>query len=284
VAKNSKGILIFVFDAAVFEAGQEGFNIIYNIGLLSSAVIAFSLFPEKYEYQTPIKQHKVDWTAWQMLSQRCCVVMRRPTVVNEEGTLLKGVGFDEFVSKLSAPVKFEKLGDLKGFVRFESTHVLPKVYPVAFSEREDIAGKELYWDVLIRHSCREPEGLSVNYYIPPPQSITNTLDTQIYDISSYKKSGYLGKNIANTMNKSMRVEEDIMYVIKRETPGVLYDDAQKAIYMAARGRLSLDSGVRHIENLNAASALRQIGYEVLPISIMLLLFPKSLHLAAISSE
>jgi hypothetical protein len=50
--------------------------------------------------------------------------------------------------------------------------------------------------------------------------------------------------------------------------------------MAARGRLNLDRDEEHDNNLNAAAALRQLGYEVLPISFLLSLFPRTLHFAS----
>lgn len=273
VVQNKNGILIFVFDAAIFEAGQAGFSLLYNIGLLSTAVTAFSIFPDEYDFKNPIQQHKVDWESWRNLSKRCCVVIRKPTVVDRSGILLKGSKFDDAFSEISAPIEFEKLEELRGFVRFESTHVLPRVYPTAFGAREDLEGKDLYWDVLIRPSPNEPEGLRVEYYIPPPNTIITSLAGQ-QGREQEEEKGARRAEIART------VEEDLIYVIRRNSPGSNYDDAQRAIYLAARGRLKLDSDGLHTHNLNAAAALRQVGYEVLPISVLLSLFPKTLHMVA----
>ncbi|MGF1621683.1 MAG: hypothetical protein ACFCUR_13840 [Rhodomicrobiaceae bacterium] len=273
VKQSKKGILIFIFDAAIFEAGQEGFSLLYNIGLLSTAVTAFSLFPEKYDHKNPIQQHSVDWSAWKTLSQRCCVVIRRPTVVDSEGMLLKGSRFDDFFSEIISPIPFEKLGELKGFVRFEGTHVLPRVYPDAFNKRDDLTGKDLYWDVLIRPSVDDPEGLRVEYYIPPPQTIIASLTGQHNSDLNLDKTPH-------GLEKTKTIEEDLIYVIRRNSPGPYYDDAQRAIYLAARGRLGLDSDDIHMRNLNAAAALRQIGYEVVPIGLLISLFPRTLHLVA----
>jgi hypothetical protein len=273
VDKNKKGILVFIFDAAIFEAGQEGFSLLYNIGLLSTAVTAFSLFPEKYEHNNPIQQHSVDWSSWKTLSQRCCVVIRRPTIVDSKGALLKGSRFDDFFSKISSPIAFEKLEELRGFVRFESTHVLPREYPASFTTREGLAGKDLYWDVLIRPAAAEPEGLRVEYYIPPPQTVITSL------IGQHGRDSDLDK-VPRELEATRTVEEDLIYVIRRDSPGMHYDDAQRAIYLAARGRLSLDSDNLHARNLNAAAALRHVGYEVLPIALLVSLFPKTLQFVA----
>ncbi len=277
VEQSKKGILVFIFDAAIFEAGPDGFSLLYNIGLLSTAVTAFSLFPEKYDPKNSIQQHSVDWSSWQRLSKQCCVVVRRPTVVDSKGVLLKGSRFDDFFSDVISPIAFDKLGELKGFVRFESTHVLPRVYPSAFNERDDLFGKDLYWDVLIRPSVDEPEGLRVEYYIPPPQTVITSLAGQDGNVSVRREAPV-------KVETTQPIEEDLIYVIRRNSPGLNYDDAQRTIYLAARGRLGLDSGNLHLRNLNAAAALRHVGYEVLPIALLISLFPKTLQFAAAEAE
>jgi hypothetical protein len=81
-----------------------------------------------------------------------------------------------------------------------------------------------------------------------------------------------------------QIEEDVFYVVKQNSPGDRYDDAQRAIYMACRGRLNLDCGDLHDRNMNATAALRDVGFEVFPISILLSLFPRALHFATAQVE
>ncbi len=276
IAKEHKGLLIFVFNSAIFEAGKDGFNLIYNMGLLSSALIAFALFPENYDYRQPIQEHKVDWSAWRTLGRRCCVVIRKPPLIDpSSGQFLKLSSFDDFVAAWRPEQHFEHLGELRGFVRFESTHVLPRNYPPTFGEA--VAGKDLYWDVTVRPTYGEPNGLEVEYFIPPLPNIEATTESQEKHEDSGRSS--FAPPRGRPTKKTTSIEEDVYYLVRQQSPGVYYDDAYKAIYRAVRGRLHLDAGETHSKNLNAAAALRQIGYEVLPISAMLSLFPLTLRFA-----
>ena len=277
IGQDHNGILIFVFDAAIFEAGRQGFNLLYNIGLLSTAMTAFALFPEDYDYRNPIQEHKVDWSRWRMLNTRCCVVMRKPPPIDPiSGEILKRDKFDEFVASCNIDKNFAKLGDLRGFVRFDSEHVLPRKYPSELGNRDDLSDEDLYWDVLIRPSPNEREGLAVRYFIPPPAATKRQQESD-----NRTKSGALTPRApGRPATKTISIEEDFFYVVRRDLRNAYYDDAQRAIYLAARGRLNLDSGERHSRNLNAAAALRQVGYEVLPVSTMLSMFPEVLHVSA----
>ena len=276
IAADHKGLLIFVFNSAVFEAGKDGFNLIYNIGLLSSAIISFALFPENYDYHHPIQEHKVDWSAWRTLGRRCCVVIRKPPLIDPStGQLLKLSHLDDFIGSWQPEQRFEHLGELRGFVRFDSTHVLPRNYPPTFGET--VAGKDLYWDVIVRPHADDPDELEVTYFTPPLRDIEATAESQEKD-EEHRRLPY-GPPRGRPIKKTSSIEEDSYYVVRQSSPGAFYDDAHRAIYSAARGRLHLDAGAAHSKNLNAAAALRQIGYEVLPISTMLSLFPRTLHLA-----
>jgi hypothetical protein len=271
IARRGKGILVFVFDSALFEAGREGFKLLYNIGLLSTAVTAFALYPKDYDYTNSIQQHKVDWSSWREFSSRCCVVIRKPPFINpSSGELLKRDNFDRYFASWKPAQKFDQLAELKGFVRFDSSHVLPREYPPGFEHHEQLDDRDFYWDVRVRPAPQEPDGLEVHYFIPPSERIVAALAAQ--------EASERGRG--RPPAKTLPIEEDFIYVIRRNSPGPRYDDAQRAIYMAARGRLNLDDGNQHSKNLNAAAALRQLGYEVLPISLMLSLFPRALHFAA----
>jgi len=279
-SKNTEGILIFVFDAAIFEAGREGYDLIYNIGLFSSALTAFALFPDNYDFRYPVEEHKVDWNRWVSLCSRCCAVVRRPTVVDPaSGDLLKQKQIDDFVASWQPEQEFEPLKDLKGFIRFESSHVLPETYPPGFVEWYDYQEADLYWDVRVNPDKREPEGLQVSYFVPNPR----IFETTKFEPKENQDDRASGSRRGRRSATLLPVEEDFLYVVKRQSPGVRYDDAQRAIYMAARGRLRLDTGTQHEKNLNAAAALRQTGFEVLPINILMSLLPRSLHFAAILS-
>jgi hypothetical protein len=276
IAREHKGLLIFVFNSAIFEAGKEGFNLIYNIGLLSSALIAFALFPENYDYQQPIQEHNVDWSAWRTLSRRCCVVIRKPPLIDPaSGHFLKLSSFDDFVGSWRPEQHFEQLGEVRGFARFDSTHVLPRNYPPTFGQA--VAGKDLYWDVIVRPASNEPGGAEVEYFTPPLLGVQATAESQEKHEGPDRSS--FAPQRGRPTKKTTSIEEDSYYVVRQQSPGVHYDDAHRAIYRAARGRLQLDAGETHSKNLNAAAALRQIGYEVLPISTMLSLFPRMLHFA-----
>jgi hypothetical protein len=271
LGKNGKGLLIFVFDAAIFEAGNEGYNLLYNIGLLTTAVTVFALYPNISCQSNSIQQHSVDWFAWRELSRRCCVVIRKPPFINPStGELLKRDNFDQFFASWTPEQTFTKLDELKGFVRFDSSHVLPEAYPTGFSTQESSEIRGFYWDVRVFPASNEPDGLDVQYFIPPSEKIVSTLAAQQ---PQHRARG-------RPPIKAFAIEEDFIYIIRKPSPGPKYDDAQRAIYMAARGRLNLDRDEEHDNNLNAAAALRQLGYEVLPISFLLSLFPRTLHFAS----
>ena len=281
VAENHKGLLIFVFNSAIFEAGKEGFNLLYNVGLLSTAMIAFALFPENYDYRHPIQEHRVNWSAWRTLSKRCCVVIRKPPLIDPStGEFLKQYKFDDFVARWRPEQRFDKLNELRGFVRFDSGHVLPQSYPPEFGDHETLSGRDLYWDVLVRPMQGKQDQFDVEYFIPPLQRIAATADSQERREAEANFLYPPNKNRGRPAAQAKTIEEDLFYVVRKNSPGEQFNDAQRAIYMAARGRLGLEEGEQHTKNLNAAAALRQIGYEVLPISIMLSLFPRALHFAA----
>jgi hypothetical protein len=271
IGPDHKGLLIFVFDGALFEAGEGRYRLLHNINLLATSMTAFALFGEPYDFNFPIKQHHVDWGLWRALSSRCCVVMRRPTVIDPKtGELLKGRKLDEYIAGWLPKQDFTSVGELQGFIRFDSSHVLPKTYPMGLTETENYLGRELYWDVLIRPSIAQPVGLEVRYYTPPIE--------ETFAAAANQSSIPRGRGRPPVL--AQPIEEEVTYVIQQKSPGAVYDDAQRAIYMAARGRLNLDRGKRHSENLNAAAAIRQAGYEVFPISIMISLFARALHFAA----
>ena len=275
ISGGDGGILVFVFDAAIFEAGKRGFGILDNVGLLTTAMTAFALFPEDYDYRQPIHQHKVDWSRWRKFSRRCCAVIRKPPLVDpSSGDLLSRDKFDEFVASWQHNQNFARLQNLQGFVRFDSSHILPRTYPAELGDLDVLSGRDLYWDVTIRHSSKEANGLEVQYFIPPPRDAAGVRKDQ--------DSTHRGRG--RPPAKTLTIEEDFIYVIRKDSPGEYYDDAQRAIYLAARGRLNLDSGDRHVRNLNAAAALRQLGYEVLPITILLSLFPRALYFSATESQ
>lgn len=271
IGKKHNGLLIFVFDAAFFEAAEGGYRLLYNFNLLVTAMTAFALFEEQYDFSLPIRQHKVDWSRWRALCGRCCVVMRRPTVIHPgTGEFLKGAKLDEFIANGQPKQEFASLGDLQGFIRFDSSHVLPKTYPIGLTENENFFGKDLYWDVLVRPSTQHIGDLEVQYFTPP---IEGTFTAATKQDSAPRARG-------RPPVSAQPIEEEFTYLIRQMSPGARYDDAQRAIYMAARGRLNLDKGKRHLQNLNAAAAIRQAGYEVLPISVMVSLFSRSLHFSA----
>ncbi len=284
IGAGRKGILIFVFDTAIFEAGREGFNLLYNIGLLSTAVTAFALFSKSYDYIYPIQQHKVDWSRWRTLSRRCCVVIRKPPLIDpQSGALLRHNRFDDFIADWRPEQEFARLDDLKGFMGFESGDVLPRTYPAEPGYKEMLSGRDLYWDVLVRPSPTEPEGLGVQYFIPPVDQIVASAGTTAGESERLSAPSIGRSRRGRPANKTVSIEEDLFYVTRRPSPGRHYDHAQRAIYMAARGRLKLDSGAPQAKNLNAAAALREVGFEVLPISIMVSLFPRALHFATSNS-
>jgi hypothetical protein len=270
VGKDHKGLLIFVFDAALFEAGENSYRLLYNFNLLATAMTAFALFEGQYDFSLPIRQHRVDWSRWRALAARCCVVIRRPTIIHPAtGEFLIGRKLDEFIANWQPKQVFAILGDLQGFVRFDSSHVLPKTYPIGLTDNENFFSRDLYWDVLVRPSMQHISGLEVQYFTPPIE--------RTFAAATKNDSIHRGRGRPPVL--AQPIEEEVTYVVRRKSPGVFYDDAQRAIYMAVRGRLNLDEGERHLENLNAAAAIRQTGYEVLPISMMISLFPRSLHFA-----
>jgi hypothetical protein len=189
--------------------------------------------------------------------------------------LLKRENIDSFVSSWRPKQEFAHLDELKGFVRFDASHVLPRNYPSEWKD-DDLLGRDLYWDVIVRPDPDEPEGLGVNYFTPS-QKIANMH-------APFEKKPQRDESKGNLKSTRRSVEEDYFYVTKRDSPNLYYDEAQRKIYLSARGRLGLDKGEDHTKNLNAASALRQMGFEVLPISVMLSLFPRALHFSATEVE
>jgi hypothetical protein len=276
IGEGHKGILIFVFNSAIFAAGKEGFNLLYNQGLLNIAMIAFALFPENYDFADPIQEHEVDWSKWQTLSQRCCVVIRKPPLVHPiTGQFLRQHQFDDFVSSWHPKQRFDQLGEVQGFFRFESGHVLPRTYPSKFGP--SLQGGDLYWDVLVRPAEMQPDGLEVQYFVPPNQQAA--VPVEVLDYDEFGGATQAQRVRRRPPAKPTSIEQDFFYLVQLESPGAPYDDAQRAIYRAARGRLNLDVGEMHLRNLNFAAALRQIGYEVFPISVLLSLFSKMLDFA-----
>jgi hypothetical protein len=221
VTEGSKGILIFVLDAAMLDGSDDRYNMLYNLGILSIAMTAFALFQDVQEGSPAVQVHHVDWTRWRAISSRCCIVMRRPPLVDPvSGMLFTREEFDAFVAGWKPHEDFEPLPSLHGFMRFDSEHVLPRTYPATLGGREGLTGRDLYWDVLVRPTPGKPSNLSVEYFVPPPQRVGAT--------SAVQEGGYSERPPDDTTtSKSGRgrpptpmqpIEEDTFYVARRNTP------------------------------------------------------------------
>ncbi len=164
------------------------------------------------------------------------------------------------------------LGRCKAFSVLTAATSFRDTYPSKFGAA--LLGRDLYWDVIVRPTQNHPDLLEVQYYIPPNQDA----DIPIERWHDENGSARVHEIRATFGNQDDFIEEDFLYLVQYESPGAPYDDAQRAIYRAARGRLNLDTGETHLRNLNFAAALRQIGYEVFPISVLLSLFSRMLNL------
>jgi hypothetical protein len=282
VDEGSKGLLIFVVNAGIFDAGEDGYNLLYNLSHLSTAVTAFALFDEGLNSAQTIKLYKVDWSRWQTLARRCCIVMRRPPLISPDtGELLARDDFDDFIGGWQPPRPFDRLKDLGARVSFDSAHVLPPTYPATLDAHETLSGTDLYWDVTVRPRAGEPDGLKVEFFIPPAQPVapvTQSHTDDMADEANHAPQDRSGRGRRPTRHRA--IEGEGFYIIRKPSPGKPFDDAQRAIYLAARARLRLDSGQKHARNLLAAEALRQIGFEVLPLATAISLLPRSLYYAA----
>jgi hypothetical protein len=280
VEAGAKGLLIFVLDAGIFHAGENRFDLLYNLGQLTSAITAFALFQGELEEMHTVKLYKVDWSRWQGLAARCCLVMRRPPLIDPtSGELLASGDFDDFIAEWLPPRPFSRLKHVDPIIEFTGAHVLPEIYPPELHATEALSGKDLHWNVTVRPCVDAPDGLKVEFFIPPAQSVAPTLASD--------NGKQATENIPEQRAKRGRrrtqyraIEGDSFYVIRCSSPGLAYERAQRAIYMASRARLLLDSGDEHERNLIAAAALRHLGFEVLPLSVAISLLPRSLHYAA----
>ena len=267
LGEHHKGILIFVFDAAFFDAGEDALHLFINFATLRTAIEAFSLFEKDYGYQGLMPKHRVSWNRWEALSSKCCVVMRKPQVPDPtSGVVLEGDALDSYLKDRMLRGNDEKPGSFSGGTRIDSEHVLPRFNPPAFDDTARSAPRsDLYWDVLVRPSKTSHASLDVQYFIPPPEPITATTEAQ---------TALRGRG--RPPAPKLPIEDDLSYLVNKASPGLEYDDAQRLIYKAARGRLNLDSGSLHAENLNAAAALRSVRFEVMTLPEMLNLYPQSL--------
>jgi hypothetical protein len=274
LSEGNQGILIFVFDASIFEGTDYNLNLLHNINLLATAVMAYALFEDTTGATRPIQKLTVDWSRWRRLASRCCVVMRRPPLIDPHtGELFTQHSFDDFVAGWRPKRDFARLEEFRGFMSFDTEHVLPRTYPAEFVEDTEWSGRELYWDTLVRPSADLPDVLDVEYFLPRPPR----------ELPEGEGEGRNGRG--RRSQATMPLEGDkLFYLVRKKSPGQAYDDAQRAIYRAARGRLALDRGERQTENLLAAAALRHIGFEVLPISVAVTLLPRSLYFAATEQQ
>jgi hypothetical protein len=197
--------------------------------------------------------------------------MKRPPIINPgSGAFIRPAdAFDAHLETLIPDVKVEKLGSLSGYTRVQSEHILPEHYPRAFDDTKGGDNRDLYWDVLVRPSPENPARLNVQYFIPPLQPVVATTEAQTAP-----------RGRGRPPASKLPIDDDLSYLLSKDSPGGTYDDAQQMIYKAARGRLRLDSGALHGENLNAAAALRHLGFEVMELRTMLNLFPLTLLRAA----
>lgn len=284
VGQDNKGILIFVLDAGILEAGDSRFELLQNIGLLSSALTAFALFPSDDEATRALEVSHVDWTRWRAISGRCCLVMRRPPLVDPaSGKPLLRKAFDQFINSWNPPLAFERLPQPRGFVPFDASHLLPAYLPLKSVDIQALSGSDLYWDVLIRGDAAEADSLSVRYFVPPSQRllpVAEPLQSPEFGEPDVPSDSRLRSVRGRPPLPAQLIEEDSFYVKSVASPGKKYDQAQKAIYRAARGRLKLDNGATHQENLHAAAVLRELGFEVLPVAIALSILPRALFFAS----
>jgi hypothetical protein len=277
--EGGKGLLIFVIDAGIFDAGEDRFSLLYNLGHLTTAVTAFALFQHALEETHTVQLYSVDWSRWQALTGRCCVVMRRPPLVHPDtGELLAREAFDDFVSDWMPRRRFDRLRDIEPVISFDSSHVLPRTYPAELDMHEALSGKDLHWNVTVRPCAEEPDELKVEFFISPAQPVAPTLASENSEVSEIANGKRNKRGRPQELTRA--IEGDSFFMIRRPTPGRAYEDAQRAIYMAARARLFLDTGQEHQRNLVAAAALRYLGYEVLPLSVAVALLPRALYFAA----
>jgi hypothetical protein len=273
---GDSSLLIFVFNAGIFDAGDDRFDLLFNLGHLATAITAFALFQEELAERQTIRLYKVDWSRWRRLAARCCVVVRRPPLITNSGEILTRGSFDDFISAWLPPRRFDRLPDHEPIRSFGGRDILPRSYPAELGVHDTLSGKDLYWDVTVRPSADQREGLKVEYFIPPAQPL-----------GSNGGSGLEGDEHSGRGRRPSQlhpIEGDSFYIIRKDSPGEDYDDAQRTIYRAARGRLHLDSGEEHEKNLLAAAALREAGYETLPIAVAMSLLPRSLYYAAAEEQ
>jgi hypothetical protein len=279
IDEGSKALLIFVFNTGIFDPGDEKYDLLFNLGHLTTAMTAFALFQEELEERQTVRLYTVDWSRWQRLAARCCVVVRRPPLIDpSSGELLTRESFDDFISTWQPARQFESLEHIEPIRSFGGRHILPRAYPAELSGDDMLSRRDFYWDVTVRPCDEAREGLKVEYFIPHAQPATATHAPNGADAEAgqvVQELGGRGRRPAQTRP----IEGETFYVIRKESPGEAYDDAQRTIYRATRGRLHLDTGREHDGNLLAAAALREAGYEVLPIAVAMSLLPRSLYYA-----
>jgi hypothetical protein len=282
IDEGSKALLIFVFNAGIFDPGDEKYDLLFNLGHLTTAMTAFALFQEELEERQTVRLYKVDWSRWRRLAARCCVVVRRPPLIDpNSGELLARESFDDFINTWKPAQQFDRLEHIEPIRSFGGRHILPRAYPSSWSADDTLSGRDFYWDVTVRPAGEEREGLKVEYFIPHAQPISSAPNGAAAEATQImQEAGGRGRRPAQTRP----IEGETFYVIHKDSPGEEHDDAQRTIYRAARARLHLDTGNDHAKNLLAAAALREAGYEVLPIAVAMSLLPRSLYYAAAVSQ
>ncbi len=271
--ENNEGILIWVVDAGFLEAGADRFLLLYNLELLSTAMTTFAMMQSDPHPLHSLGIQKIDWSSWRSLSSRCCVVMRDPPVIDPQtGDFIPPHKIDDFICKWFGANHFEKLSTARTYIRLDGQHILPSVFPRGFGRGDELSGESLYWDVRVRPSKEEPMNLAVEYFVLPKQEVSEAITTHQARTASDNESPHAyhpqpkGRGRPTTHKIPI---EGYVTVIKVDSPGFDYDQAQRLIYLAARGRLKLDTGEKHKDNLKAAAALRERGFETWPIDIMM---------------
>lgn len=284
--QDGRGLVIFLINASIFEDLDSRHERLYNLGLLNTAILAYALECNTEIGRSPLAQgsNGGDGEKWRGFARRCCIVMWNPPLIDTTtGLTLAEEGIDKCVGEIG---RWQEFGRTQALERLRLEHLLPQMLPLGFRDADPISGDAFHCNVRVTEKGNENE-LQVKFFVVPQQEVAGNGDQDDTKIRSR------GRPIATEPIEGKRAA----YLVDRrptDKPHVSddhqarqYDNAYRAIYLAARGRLAHTTSPTVLasqEEESAIAALRQEGFEVFPVAIAVSLLPELITAAARPAE
>jgi len=274
---DGSGLLIFVVDAGFLQpkARIDRRRSLFNIHVLISALTSFAVLGGEDTIDVDGNIIRENLERWKRFRERCCIVMRDFCLIQSaDYSIVRGPEIDAAIREICrlSEGKFQDVRPLKLGASVTNEHVLPSAFPEWVDARGAMIPKDLSaddfhrWTVLVKEKSdhEEPE---VSYFITPKQEVSDAEDPDRLK-PTRRGRGAARRHFTGGMAYLTNCQKS-----KKQHIRDGFDRAQRSVYHASRGRLSKDfeDSDAHQENMRAVAELREVGFEVMPVEVALVM-------------